>query len=184
MPAESFPPHPERWTLADVLALPEDQGNRVELVDGLVVMSPSPTSRHQRVLTRILLAFVSAAPPEYEALPEVNVVLNEERLLIPDLSIVNEPGVDTVYYKGADVLLVVEVHSPSTRAFDLALKRKLYGEAGVPFVLFVDPGPEEISARLFELSGDSYREVASSAAGVLTFTRPFPLTVNLSGSGS
>jgi Uma2 family endonuclease len=83
MPAESFPPHPEHWTLADVLALPEDQGNRVELVDGLVVMSPSPTSRHQRVLTRILVAFVSAAPSEYEALPEVDVVLNEERLLTP-----------------------------------------------------------------------------------------------------
>jgi hypothetical protein len=73
--------------------------------------------------------------------------------------------VDTVYYKGADVWLAVEVHSPSTRAFDPALKRKLYGEAGVPFLLFVDPGPEEISARLFELSGDGYGEVASSVAG-------------------
>jgi len=39
-----FPQHPGAWTLDEVLALPEDQGYRLELVDGLIVISPSPTS--------------------------------------------------------------------------------------------------------------------------------------------
>lgn len=180
--ADSFLPHPEKWTVDDLLALPEDQGNRIELVDGMVVVSPAPTSNHQRVLQRLQVAFLGATPSDYEVLPGVNVVLNNERLLIPDLVVVTEPGVDAVYYKGSDVLLTVDIHSPSTRAFDLALKRELYGEAGIPFLLFVDPKEDRPAMRLFELGGDRYREVATSVAGVLRTTTPFPLTLDLSGS--
>lgn len=111
----------------------------------------------------------------------MNVVLSKERLLIPDLVVVNEPGADLVYYDGADVLLAVDVHSPSTRTFDLALKRQLYGEAGIPFLLFVDPNTDVPASRLLELDGESYRAVANSVAGVLTTTRPFPLTLDLGG---
>jgi Uma2 family endonuclease len=89
--------------------------------------------------------------------------------------------VDLGYYEGADVLLALEVHSPSTRAFDLALKRQLYAEAGIPFLLFVDPSREVPAARLLELDGEAYREVATSVDGVLVATRPFPLTLDLSG---
>lgn len=180
--ADSFLPHPEKWTVDDLLALPEDQGNRIELVDGLVVVSPAPTSKHQRVLQRLQFALEGATPSDYEFLPGVNVVLNNERLLIPDLVVVTEPGVDAVYYKGSDVLLAVEIHSPSTRVFDLALKRQLYAEAGIPFVLFVDPKGDFPASRLLELDGERYREIASSVAGVLRTTTPFPVTLDLSGS--
>jgi Uma2 family endonuclease len=180
MPADGFlPMHPDKWTVHDLLALPEDQGNRIELVDGMVVVSPAPTSKHQRVLARILAALMAATPSEYETLPGVNVVFNNERLFIPDLVVLNRPGLDLVYYKGRDVLLALEVHSPSTRAFDLALKRQLYGEAGVPFLMFVDPSGDIPAARLLELDGDGYREVTSSVTGVLTIDRPFPLRLDL-----
>lgn len=181
-PAESFLPHPEEWTVDDLLALPEDQGNRIELVDGLVVVSPAPTSKHQRVLQQLQFAFATVVPSEYEFLPGVNVVLNNERLLIPDLVVLNAPGVDAVYYKGSDVLLALEIHSPSTRAFDLAMKRQLYGEARIPFLMFVDPKGDVPALRLLELDGEGYRDVASSAAGVLTANRPFPMTLDLGGA--
>jgi Uma2 family endonuclease len=181
-PADSFLPHPEKWTVDDLLALPEDQGNRIELVDGLVIVSPAPTSKHQRVLQQLQFAFAGAIPAEYESLPGVNIVLNNERLLIPDLAILTEPGVDAVCYKSSDVLLALEIHSPSTRAFDLALKRELYGEAGIPFLLFVDPNGDFPAMRLLELSGDGYREIATGISGLLHTTTPFPLTLDLGGS--
>lgn len=78
--------------------------------------------------------------------------------------------------------MALEIHSPSTRAFDLALKRQLHGEAGIPFLLFVDPNGDVPASRLFELGGDGYREVATSVAGVLRTTAPFPLTLDLGGS--
>src|ERR1700742_935526 len=119
VPADTFPQHPANWTLEEVLALPEDQGSRVELVDGTVIVSPAPTSKHQRVLQRLQVALLDGTPPEFESLPGVNVVLNGSRLLIPDLAVVTEPGADTVYYRGTELLMAVEIHSPSTRTYDM-----------------------------------------------------------------
>jgi hypothetical protein len=67
------------------------------------------------------------------------VVLSSRRLLIPDLAVTTVPGVDAVSCDGADLLLAVEIISPSSRAYDGALKRQLYAEARVPFFLLVDP---------------------------------------------
>ena len=66
MPVDAFPQHPDNWTLGEVLALPEDQGQRIELVDGALHVSPAPTRTHQRLLHRIQMAWDSAMPPEYE----------------------------------------------------------------------------------------------------------------------
>lgn len=183
MPADTFPQHPGEWTLEEVLALPEDQGHRVELVDGTVIVSPAPTSQHQRVLQQLQVALLNAVPAEFESLPGVNVVLSGARLLIPDLAVVTEPGADTVYYKGDEVLMAVEIHSPSTRAFDRALKRQMYAEAGVPFLVFVDPATDPIFSVCFELDGDEYRESVRSENGRLILVRPFPVTVGLGRSG-
>lgn len=179
MPADTFPRHPADWTLDEVLALPEDQGSRVELIDGTVIVSPAPTSQHQRVLQRVQLAFAAATPDRYESLPGVNVVLSGARLLIPDLTVVTEPGADTVYYKGDQVLMAVEIHSPSTRTYDRALKRQLYAEAGVPFLLLVDPSTDPVDAVCHKLSGDSYRESARAIDGHLRLTEPFMVTIVL-----
>jgi Uma2 family endonuclease len=82
VPADTCPRHPREWTLEEVLALPDDQGQRVELVDGAVVVSPAPGFVHQRVLQRLQVAFIAAVPDEFESLPGINVVLNSRRLLI------------------------------------------------------------------------------------------------------
>ena len=49
-------PHPEtEWTLDMVHALPDD-GNRYELLDGELLVSPTPSLLHQRVPHRALQA--------------------------------------------------------------------------------------------------------------------------------
>ncbi len=162
--------------MAEFLALPEDQGYRLELVDGSVVVSPAPGLAHQRLLMSAMSAFHAATPPEKMSVHWVNVKLSEERLLVPDLVVANWPGNDALYFDGADVLLVLEVLSPYTRPFDVVLKPRLYAESGIPFLLLADP-PD--NARLLELDGDAYREVRSSVGGVLTADRPFAFTLDL-----
>ncbi|HEX5407097.1 MAG TPA: hypothetical protein VFX16_32880 [Pseudonocardiaceae bacterium] len=85
----------------------------MELVDGTAIVSLAPTSRHQRLPHRMQIAWDGAIPAGCELLPGVDVVLNGSRLLIPDLA-VTEPGADTVYYRGTELLMAVEIHLPST----------------------------------------------------------------------
>ncbi|MEV6828025.1 Uma2 family endonuclease [Amycolatopsis sp. NPDC051102] len=175
-----IPPRPDGWTVDEVLALSEDQASRhrVELVDGALLVSPAPTSVHQRLLQKLQLAFVPALPGGTELLPGVNVRFGTQRLLVPDLVILNCPGVDTVAYLASDVLLAAEIVSPSSKVQDRMLKRALYAEAFIPYYLLVEP-LEPTVATLFALERDEYEPIAKSKDGELRLMRPFEATLRL-----
>ncbi|MBB5955797.1 hypothetical protein FHS29_002378 [Saccharothrix tamanrassetensis] len=171
--------HNGPWTLADVLALPQDRLQRVELVDGAIRVSPVGVYRHQRLAFRIAMVLESACPSGLEATAGVNVLLSDTRLLIPDFTI-NVSGPFGLTLPASELVMAGEVLSPSTRLDDLMLKRKLYAEAGVPFYLVIDPEGDEVTATLFELPEGEYVEAVRSEAGVLRLDRPFPVTIELS----
>lgn len=177
-PAEFLlPNHDGPWTLDDVLALPEDHSQRIELVDGMLIVSPLGTVRHQRLVGRCFSALHAAATADFEATIELNVGLSNGRMLIPDFTVVKRTGFDGLLFPVEDLVLAGEVVSPSSRVNDLILKRELYAAAGVPYYLVIDPkGP----AFLLELRGVEYVEIARDADGVLTLDRPFPVTIGLS----
>lgn len=75
-------------------------------------------------------------------------------------------------------ILVGEIASPSTRVYDRTTKRALYAEAGIPLLMFVDPG-DPPSAVLLELRDGEYAEVARSDDGQLKITRPVPAILDL-----
>ncbi|MDQ7802428.1 Uma2 family endonuclease [Amycolatopsis sp. A133] len=174
------PPPPDGWTVEDVRALPEEQTlmQRIELVDGVLLVSPWPGLEHQRLLGKLQCAFVPALPDGTELLPGVNVRLGTKRLLTPDLVILNCPGGDTIAYSASDVLLVAEITSPSTKVQDRVLKRALYAEALIPYYLQVEP-LEPAVATLFELQGDEYEPIAKSGETDIELTRPFNVTIRL-----
>jgi Uma2 family endonuclease len=176
----SIPLRPEGWTVEEVLALPVEQTTlqRIELVDGALLMSPAPTSVHQRLLQKLQFAFAPALPDGTELLPGVNVRFGGRRLLIPDLVILTCPAVDTVAYSASDVLLAAEIVSPSTKIQDRILKRAVYAEALIPYYLLVEPG-EPSAATLFELQGDEYEPIAKSDKADIALTRPFNATIRL-----
>ncbi|WP_238598450.1 Uma2 family endonuclease [Saccharothrix sp. ALI-22-I] len=171
--------HDGPWTLDDVMALPEETLQRVELVDGSLLMSPGGTVRHQRLASRITEALHAACPPGLEAIAGLNLEVSDTRMLIADFT-VNVAGEDGLLLPVADLLLAGEVLSPSNKFNDLVLKRKLYAEAGVPFYLVVDPKDAVAAATLFELKAGEYVEIARSEDGVLKLERPFPVTIELS----
>nr|WP_312871765.1 Uma2 family endonuclease [Amycolatopsis acididurans] len=90
-------------------------------------------------------------------MPGINVRLTERRLLIPDLVVVTCPGEDLVYVSAADVLLAVEIESPSSKITDRLLKRQLYAEANVPYYLLVSPAAP-VEATQLELTDGEYRD--------------------------
>ena len=139
-----------RWTRAEVLALPDD-GNRYELVDGELLVSPSPSRLHQRAVTRLwrLLDDYLTAHRLGEALTSpADVKFVAEEILQPDLFVAQAIGgrLGETWEAVGIPLLVVEILSPSTARFDRVTKRLRFQRAGVPTYWIVD-----LDARVVEV---------------------------------
>ncbi len=130
-----------RVSEAEFLSLPESV-ERIELIDGEVIVSPSPLFWHQEVLGRLVFALrrwsegrsgvtVAQAPLDVRFAPG--------RILQPDAMVFlatidrEEPGPITRVPE-----ICVEVLSVN-RAYDRVTKRFVYGSAGVVEYWIVDP---------------------------------------------
>ena len=138
-----------RWTAEAVRALPDD-GRRYELVSGELVVTPAPRGLHQVAVTELLLRldpWVRSAAVGRVLFSPADLTLGEDEVLQPDL-FVYRTGTGRPVRDWADItelLLVVEVSSPSTARYDRTLKRLRYQRAGVPEYWVVD-----LDARLVE----------------------------------
>lgn len=161
----------------DDLELMPDDGHRYELIDGVLLVSPSPLHRHQIASRELFLRLHAAAPdPRFQVLfAPLDVVLADDTVLIPDL-IVARAGDFTERNLPVPPLLAVEVLSPSTRRFDLMVKHSRLEAAGCPAYWVVDPDVPRLIA--WELRDGAYVEVADvSGSEPFHATMPFPVTV-------
>lgn len=123
-----------RMSHADYLALPDEI--RAEWVDGEVVMSPSPSFRHQQAARRVA-NLLEAALPGLHVVEAVTVRVAPALERIPDVSVLTtEPQGDHI----TEVpLIVVEVLSPGTMNEDTVRKSTEYLAAGIGQYWLVDP---------------------------------------------
>jgi Uma2 family endonuclease len=163
-------------TKADLADRPDD-GHRYELLDGVLIVTPAPSPRHQDAAFALGRLLHSHCPPELKVLmAPLDVDLAEDTLLQPDVVVFRREQADSREVHGAP-LLAVEVLSPSTRRFDLHLKRSRYEAAGARSYWVVDPG-EAPSVTAWELRGGAYVEVVSvSGPDKFAAELPFPVTV-------
>jgi Uma2 family endonuclease len=99
---------------------------------------------------------------------------------IPDTLVTTEAALsrDDQVFAAADILLVVEVLSPSNKRVDLVLKRHDYGAAGIPQYWIVDLQGRTLTV-LSDPYADGYRLEATVKAGEQwTATDPFPVTLD------
>ena len=127
------------FTWDDLQTMPED-GFRSELVDGQLLVTPSPRPRHQRAVGR-LLGLPAACPAELEVvLSPCDWKVSPTTVFEPDLMVVRRDQLDLDQPFTGMPLLVVEVRSPSTAATDQTLKRQQYEQHGAAAYWLVDPG--------------------------------------------
>ena len=133
-----------RFTLEDFELFPDD-GQRHELIDGEHVVTPSPNTRHQRLVQRLYLALAEHLrqhPQQGEAfVAPFDVVLSLHDVVEPDLLVVagDQPEILTTKNVQGAPALVVEILSEGTRKRDEQSKRRLYERAGVREYWLVDP---------------------------------------------
>jgi Uma2 family endonuclease len=168
-------PRAGEWTVDDLLDLPDD-GLQYELADGVLLVTPSPRPRHQRLLLNLAVLLRQHVPDDLEVfVAPLDFQPTRQRSLQPDVLVVRRAAVGEEA-NTAPPLLAVEVLSPSTRAKDLVLKRALYEDSGVPSYWVLDP--DEPSLLVLELQGGTYVERARGAGDeVLAVTSPFPLAL-------
>lgn len=160
-------------TRADLVDVPDD-GHRYELLDGVLLVSPGPRWRHQDVLGNLYVLLKLACPPGLAAgLAPFAVAFADDTELQPDVFVARRSDITERDLPVAP-LLCVEVLSPSTRRFDLLLKRDRYQEAGVPSYWLVDP--DEPAVTVLELRDGVYEQVAVVRPGEEHLVAlPFPL---------
>jgi Uma2 family endonuclease len=141
-----------RWTpdeLRQFIETHPEPVPRYELVHGELLVTPSPTSLHQRLVLEIAIRL--HAYVKQNTLGEVRVSPSDLRpiadvLLQPDLYVI--PGVDGRRAPLEDpvtrVLIAVEVLSPSSARYDRVIKRRLYQDIGVTEYWLVDPDAQTI----------------------------------------
>ncbi|WP_307816777.1 Uma2 family endonuclease [Micromonospora fiedleri] len=101
------------YTLEDLLALPDD-APRVELVDGVIHETPSPTLGHQNISSLLWLWLHSHAPAQLHATQAVGVALSHNTSRQPDV-VLHRAGLpaERSRLRPADVVLAVEIVSPA-----------------------------------------------------------------------
>ncbi len=147
-----------RYTWEDYRGWPDTE--RWELIDGEAFsMSPGPNLRHQRILHQLdrqMGDFFEGKPCVVFPSP-TDVRLSEQDVVQPDLMVVcNKTLLKETHIDGPPTL-IVEIHSPSTAAFDRTRKLRLYARSGVKEVWLINPYPW--LAEVFVLDGASYRLV-------------------------
>lgn len=130
-----------RYSVKDIERFPAD-GNRYEVLDGMLLVTPSPSYAHQLIASRlhgILLAAVQTPGLAYVVGPGV-VVQHPRTQLQPDILVVPAGlPAPTDWQSVTDHWLAVEVLSRSSRTYDRKFKRDAYLALGVREVWLVDP---------------------------------------------
>ncbi|HEX3865410.1 MAG TPA: Uma2 family endonuclease [Gemmatimonadaceae bacterium] len=143
-----------QWTVADRDELPDD-GNRYEVIDGELFVTPAPAWRHQDAVGRLYRALSEDLDRQRIGaafIAPADVVFSPRRGVQPDLFVV--PLVDGRRPRHFDevnrLLLAVEVLSPSTARADRVVKRMLYRDEHVDEYWIVD-----LDSRIIERSTPS-----------------------------
>jgi Uma2 family endonuclease len=180
MTAEQFVlPTDRPLTVADLDLTPDD-GQRYELDDGVLVVSPAPMPIHQRVLHRLEYILETACPREFELLPGPGIEMSQIQYRIPDLVVVRAASIAMREDKNVTQPpeLVVEIASPSTAHYDRNRKKVVYAEFGIAAYWIVVPDLDQPSITAYSLTAGSYTEVGRAVAEErFAPTTPFPVEI-------
>lgn len=130
-----------------VRAMPED-GNRYEVVDGELLVSPAPRGWHQVLVGRLfreLSDYLDEHRVGFALFSPADISWSLVDLVQPDLFVVPLEDARGLEWEGMKrLLLVAEVLSPSTARADRLTKRRLYQRHQIPLYWIVDGDSRQV----------------------------------------
>jgi len=169
-----------RWTVDMVRSLPDD-GNRYEVVDGMLLVTPAPSWPHQVAvgeLYQFLTSYLGDHPVGYAMVAPTDIEYDNENMVEPDVFVVPLVGdrPPRSWQEAGRLMLAVEVLSPSTKKADRVVKRRLYQQQGVPQYWMVDLGQRRIERWR---PGAEHPEIVTDALSWQPDDRHPPLVIDL-----
>ncbi len=149
----------EKKTVQDYLQLPE--GARYQLLNGEIIMSPSPNRQHQKLVLKLgslILQWCEEKKIGEVYVAPCDVFLDDENVVQPDLFFFASNRLHLLSDRGAEAApdLVIELLSPSNAYYDLRYKLDLYEKFGVQEYFIVDPEDNTVVA--YRLEEDRLKE--------------------------
>jgi Uma2 family endonuclease len=174
---------PDVWSSQDRMLTVEDMENmpddefRYELDDGVLIVSPAPSTLHQFAVARLTVILSAACPADFLVLPGVGVNISRVQHRVPDVAVVRADSLETVFQE-VPPELAVEVASPRTRLYDRNRKKDVYQGFGIPVYWIVEPNRERPELTVYELRSGAYEHVAHVAGDEEYHAAvPFPVTI-------
>ncbi|WP_127499823.1 Uma2 family endonuclease [Actinoplanes solisilvae] len=181
--AMSDMPPKDDWTSDDLDRFPED-GIRREIFDGVLHVTPSPSSVHQSLALLLGAALMHGCPDEFFVSQANDVVVDPSRRFAPDLLVVNFEAAKSRSHKfaAADVVLAAEIVSSSTTGIDRVSKPTFYAQAGIQFFWLIET-IDGLSVSVFELDpvDKHYEQIGIfTSDDTISLDRPWPIEIPLS----
>lgn len=141
--------YPRYYTARDYFNLPE--GAPYQLIEGELIMSPSPLTEHQIISKNLELVIYTHVKKYNLGLAldaPIDVYLNSKNAFQPDIIFISNENKDIIKKHGIDGSpdLVIEILSPSNSYYDVRVKKEVYEKSGVREYLIVDPKTRTIDA--------------------------------------
>jgi Uma2 family endonuclease len=154
-------------------------GLQVQIIGGVLMMSPTPRGQHAGVIRRLRNQLEARLPADLGAFEVSSILMPDgsEDYVTPDLTVLPAAweNDDEWLADPADVTLAIEVISGSERARSIAHKTRWYATAGVSALLAIDP--RDGTWALYDHPRDSaYQGLLHGKYG-----DPIPLPAPLSG---
>lgn len=163
-------------TVEDLEGMPDD-GNRYELLDGELLVSPSPSRWHQRAVVQLTSQLNVQCPEGMEVLSAPFAVQPSRTTeLQPDVLVAREADLTDKLLPVGPVL-AVEVLSPSSLVTDFNRKKTAYERMGADSYWVIDPLDPKLT--VFELNAEGRYELVAEVKGDDPFdaVRPFPVRI-------
>ena len=150
----------EKKTVKDYQQLPE--GAPYQLINGKLIMSPSPNRIHQKLIveiSRVIGNYLKTNTIGEAYIAPSDVYLDDENVVQPDIYFVSNANLSILTDAGAEGApdMIIELLSPSNAYYDLRAKLQLYEKYGVKEYFIVDPEDNMVIA--YKLTDGRYKEL-------------------------
>ena len=173
-----------RYTIDDLDRFPDD-GNRYELLDGMLLVTPAPTVAHQVVASRLhtRVALAVALPGYAHVVSPGTISVPPGTQLQPDILVYPARfPLDVTWQDVTEHWLAVEILSRSSRVYDREFKRDAYFALGVAEVWLVDPRTRTVEVCRRE-SAEAIRDVIRWTVPECSLVVPVDLSEVFAGPG-